>query len=171
MNPYQLLERLDNLDYGPERVSLAEEAVRQADLLADERAGYDARLALIESANMSGQEDKIFAPFAWCQRYAAEHPDEVSDYTLAWYHKWVLGAAHQLPQIPLTRIYELHASYAATARRLGAGSSSIPYLQMGLALHRGDAEGARRAFTLWQFAKGGDILSDCAACEAQSKAE
>lgn len=170
MNPYELLAQQDELDYGPERVALAEEAVRQADLLGDEEAGYDTRMVLIETVNLSGQAEKMFAPFAWCQDYATRHPDEVSDYTLAWYHKWLLGAAQQFPQIPLSRIYELHASYAQYARRLGAGASSIPYLDMSLALHMGDKARAQRSFTVWEFAKD-DRLSDCPACEANTRAE
>lgn len=169
-NVYELLEQIEDMDYGPERVALNEEAVRQADLLGDEQAGYDARMALIDSANMSGQSEKMFAPFAWCQNYAERHPDGVSDYTLAWYHKWLLGSALQFPQIPLSRMYELHESYARHARRLGAGAASIPYLQLSLAMHTGDHAGARRAFNVWQFARR-EMLSDCPACEANQVAE
>ncbi|MFC6593018.1 hypothetical protein ACFP81_14065 [Deinococcus lacus] len=169
-NPYELIAQQEEMDYGPERVALAEEAVRLADLSGDEEAGYDTRMALIDTVNMSGQSEKMFAPFAWCQDFAARHPDYASDYMLAWYHKWLLGAAHQLPQIPLRRIHELHASYAQYARRLGAGASSIPYLQMELAMHVGDHAAAARAYNVWQFAKG-DMLSDCPACEAQTGAE
>lgn len=168
--PYDLLEQLENMDYGPEHVAHAEEAVRQADLLGDEQAGYHTRMALIDSVNMSGQSEKMFPAFAWCQDYAARHPDDVNDYQLAWYHKWLLGSALQFPQIPLRRMHELHDSYARYARRLGAGGASIPYLQLDLAMHTGDREGARRAFNVWQFARR-EMLSDCPACEANQVAE
>lgn len=170
MNPYELLAQQEDMEYGPERVAICEEAVRLADLSGDDEASYDTRMALIETVNLSGQSEKMFAAFAWCQNFAAQNPDYVSDYTLAWYHKWLLGAAQQLPQIPLSRIHELHASYAQYARRLGEGASSIPYLQMNLAMHVGDTAAAQRSFTVWQFAKG-DRLSDCPACEAQTKLE
>lgn len=169
-NPYELLAQVDDLEYGPERVALAEDAVRQADLLGDEEAGYDTRMALIETVNMSGQAEKMFAAFAWCQDFALRNPDYVSDYALAWYHKWVLGAATQFPQIPLSRIRELHDSYARYAHKLGAGSGSIPYMGLNLALHLGDKAAAERAFTLWQWAKR-DLLSDCPACEANTLLE
>ncbi|OLV19715.1 hypothetical protein [Deinococcus marmoris] len=169
-DPYELLEQQEDMDYGPERVAAAEEAVRLADLSGDGEASYDARIALVEAATMSGQAEKMFPAFAWCQHYAAQHPDEVDDFTLAWDHKWVLSAAQQFPQFPLGRVHELHASYAQYARKLGAGASSIPYMQMQLAMHTGDHAAAQRAFTVWQFAKD-DLLSDCSACEAQTHAE
>lgn len=167
---HELLEQQEDMDYGPERVAVAEEAVRLADLSGDEEAGYEARMALIQTAVMSGQAEKMFPAFAWCQQYAERHPDEVDDYSLAWYHKWVLGSALQFPQIPLARLHELHASYARYARKLGAGASSIPYMQMKLAMHTGHRAEAQRAFTIWQMA-GHDALSDCSACEAQNHAE
>lgn len=170
MNPYELLAQQEEMEYGPERVAIAEEAVRLADLSGDNEASYDTRMALIESANMSGQAEKMFPAFAWCQQFATQNPDYADDYMLAWYHKWLLGAAQEFPQIPLSRIHELHTSYAQYARRLGAGASSIPYLQMLLAMHLGDQSAAQRAFTVWQFAKN-DMLSDCPACEAQTRVE
>ncbi|THF69318.1 hypothetical protein E7T06_12580 [Deinococcus sp. Arct2-2] len=169
-NPYDLLEQQEDMEYGPERVGVTEEAVRLADLSGDGQASYDARMALMETAAMSGQSEKLFPAFAWCQHYAAQHPDEVDDHTLAWHHKWVLSAAHQFPQFPLSRIHELHGSYAQYARKLGAGARSSAYLQMKLAMHMGDPAAAQPAFNVWQVAKE-DMLSDCSACEAQARAE
>lgn len=167
---YDLLAQIEDMDYGPEQVALAEEAVRQADLLGDEAAGFGARMSLIRAVNMAGQAEKMFPAFAWCQDHANRHPEEVDNYTLAWYHKWVLGAALQFPQIPLSRMHELHDSYARYARRLGAGARSIPYMQLSLDMHLGDRAAARRAFTVWQWAKD-DFLSDCPACEASTKVD
>lgn len=167
---YDLLMDLEEMDYGPERVALAEEAVRQADVHNDEEAGHSARMALVEAAVMSGQAEKSFAPFAWCVDFAERFPEAADGFMLAWSHKWVLNAALNFPQIPLSRIHELHQSYAKHARKLGGGSVSVPYMRLGVAMHTGDREGARRFFKAWEHAQN-DILSDCSACEAHTEAQ
>lgn len=169
---YEILEQLDGMEYGPERVALAQEAVRQADLLGDEEAGFETRREYITAATFSGQTEKAMVAFAWCQDYAARQPelDWRKQYSLTWMHKWMLNGALRFPQIPLSRIYELHDSYARAARHMDAGAASIPYLQMGLAMHLGDYAGAQRAFTVWQWAKK-DMLSDCPACEANRQVD
>ncbi|GHF48764.1 catechol 2,3-dioxygenase-like lactoylglutathione lyase family enzyme [Deinococcus metalli] len=170
---HDLLDRAQDLPYGPERLALTEEAVREADLAQDGAAGYAARKDLIEAATYAGQSEKMLVAFAWCRTYADTHPDEFGEWEqreLAWYHKWVLSAVHHFPQIPLPRVLELHADYARRVQALGVGAGTVPYFRMALALHRGDLADARVAFNLWQFARR-DSLSDCAACEAQAVAD
>ena len=168
-----LLEDAQELPHGPERLAMVEEAVRAADLAQDGPAGYEARKELIASADYAGQSEKMLVAFAWCRSYLDAHPEEFGDWEnrdLAWYHKWVLIATHHFPQIPLERIWELHADYARRMQVLGAGAATVPYFRMSLAMHRGDPEDARVAFNLWQFARR-DPMSDCAACEAQAIAD
>lgn len=167
-----LLEQAQELPHGPERLALVEEAVRAADLAHDGLAGYEARKELIYSADYAGQSEKMLVAFAWCRSYLDAHPEEFGAWeqrSLTWFHKWVLIATHHFPQIPLARIQELHADYARRVQALGAGSGTVPYFRMSLAMHRGDHEDARVAFNLWQFARR-DHLSDCPACEAQAVA-
>ena len=167
---HEAFDRLEDLDYGPERTALAEEAVRQADLSGDEYMSFEARSKLVESAHMAGQSEKALAAFAWCQDYATKRPelDYHQRYTLAWQYKWMLSAALNFPQIPLSRIQQLHQGYAELAHSMGDGSASIPYMQLELAMHLGDQTGAKRALNAWELADY-DALSDCPACEAQTR--
>lgn len=169
----ELLEQAQALPHGPERLALVEEAVRQADLVQDGLAGFEARKELIYSADYAAQSDKMLVAFAWCQAYLDEHLEELGWWEqrdLAWYHKWVLNALHHFPQIPLERVRALHDDYARRTRQMGVGAGTVPYFRLALALHRGDHDDARTAFNLWQFAKR-DGLSDCPACEAQTIAD
>lgn len=168
-----LLEQANALPYGLERLAIVEEAVRQADLNQDSEGAYEARKELIVSADYAGQSEKMLVAFAWCLAYLDEHPEELGWWearSLAWYHKWVLVAAHHFPQIPLSRVRELHDDYLRRTRALGVGAGSVPYFRLQLAMHRGDPDDARTAFSLWQFAAR-DMLSDCVACEAQTVAD
>ncbi len=173
MTVHTTLEEAQNLPHGPQRLALVEDAVRQADLSGDGAAAYEARKELIYSANYAGQSEKMLVAFAWCRAYLDEHEAELGaweQHGLAWYHKWVLIATHHFPQIPLERIQNLHRDYAERIRALGAGGGTVPYFELQLALHRGDVNGARTAFNIWQFARR-DHLSDCPACEAQTIAD
>src|SRR6476646_3073598 len=167
MDIHERLERAQELPHGPERLAMVEEAVRAADLAQDGRAGYEARKEIIYSADYAGQSEKMLVAFAWCRTYLDAHPDDFGPgehRSLAWYHKWVLIAGHHFPQIPLERLRELHADYARRVQALGYGAGTVPYFRLNLAMHRGDHEDARVAFTLWQFVRR-DALSDCPACE------
>ncbi|WP_309570158.1 hypothetical protein [Deinococcus sp.] len=168
-----LLERAQELPHGLERLALVDEAVRAADLAQDGMAGYETRKELIHSATYAGQSDCMLVAFAWCRTHLDLHPDDFPAWehrSLAWYHKWVLNAAHHFPQIPLERVRDLHADDARRLQILGYGGGTVPYFRLNLALHRGDYEDARVAFNVWQFA-GRDSLSDCEACEAQTIAD
>ena len=175
---YDLLERAEELPYGPERLALVEQAVRQADLSRNIVAGYDARKELITSALYAGHSEKMLVAFAWCrtyldQTYLDEHSPTATHWeerSLMWSHKWVLTSLYSFPQVPLARIEELYADYERRLRALGKGLRTIPYFRLHLAMHLGDTAGAQMAFNLWQFTKRDD-LSDCLACEAQTIAD
>lgn len=172
-DPQTLLRESYGLEYGPEKVALLLETVRQADLLNDEKMGYNIRKSLVEAATFSGQGDQALPAFAWCLNYLDNHLEELGSYeahSLAWRHKWMLNAAVDLPQIPWTRLEELHADFERRARALGVRGGTVASYQLSLAMHRGDVETAQAAFKAWRSA-GRDRLSDCSACESQQVAD
>ena len=61
-----ILEEADELDYGPERIAKAEEAVRLADDAKHDVAGFEARLGLIQAAVFGGWPEKGLVAFGWC---------------------------------------------------------------------------------------------------------
>lgn len=169
---HELLEQAQELPYGPERLALAEEAVRLADLAQDEAAGYEARKELIDTATFSGQGERMLVAFAWCRAYLDAHPELDEWYEQAgmlWKQKWVLNAMQDFPQIPLGRIHEVYQDYERRIKTFGMGAGTVPYFRMHLSMHRGDTADAAVAFNLWQFARR-DLLSDCEACESNSVA-
>lgn len=169
----ELLRQSYALEYGPEKVALLEEAVRQADLLQDEKMGYTARKALVETATFSGEGEKALPAFAWCLHYLDTHPTELSPYearSLAWRHKWMINTALALPQIPWARVQDLHADFARRAQALGGASATVAFYRLVLAMNKGDKAAAQQAFDEWN-AERRDPLSDCSACESQRRAD
>lgn len=63
---YELMDRAYDLPHSPEQVALLEEAVRLADSLYDERAGFEARMKLIDAAEWSGfDQQAVHSPRAF----------------------------------------------------------------------------------------------------------
>lgn len=172
-DPQNLLQQSYALEYGPEKVALLEEAVRQADLLQDEKMGYSARKSLVEAATFSGEGEKALPAFAWCLHYLDTHPTELSPYearSLAWRHKWMINTALELPQIPWARVQDLHADFARRAQALGGAAATVAFYRLVLAMNKGDEAAAQQAFDEWN-AERRDSLSDCSACESQRRAD
>jgi hypothetical protein len=95
----ELLESLEGLEY-PNRVAPAEEAVRMADRLGDEKLAWKARFALLTAAVFGGEPDKALVTFAWLEGKSSQDPERfpasravlglfLSETDLLWGYKWV----------------------------------------------------------------------------------
>ena len=169
----EALEYAESLNNGREKVSVLDDAVRQADVLGDEALQYQTRMELIDALYYVNGADQTLAHFAWVLSHYDAHREDfdwASAAELTWKYKWVLNAVQKFPQVPLSRVRELHADFAHRVREEDIGARTVPYFGMHLAEHLGDHSAARAQFSLWQYT-GRDVLSDCEACEAHSLVE
>jgi hypothetical protein len=167
------LDYAESLNNGRGKVAVLDDAVRQADLLGDGPLQYDARMELISALYYIDGAEQTLTHFAWVLKHFDGHREDFDWFgtvSLMWKYKWVLNAAQKFPQVPLSRVRELHADFARRVREEGMGARTVPYFGMQLAEHLGDHEAARAQFSLWQYT-GRDVLSDCEACEAHSLVE
>lgn len=63
---YEIEEEVYELDPGPEKITLLEEGIREADALNDLIMGYQFREDLVEAATFCGEYEKALVAFTWC---------------------------------------------------------------------------------------------------------
>jgi hypothetical protein len=152
------------------KLSLLEEAVRLADLMADVELGYDLRRALVRTATFCGREDVQMVAFAWCLAQYDRNPGRFDERGLLWQYKWVVGNATDFPDISRRQIEELlddiERRFQAAGHSLHAVHQHRRYNMVDMR-DRPAAEKAHAAF----LAARRDRLSDCAACVACNSGE
>src|SRR5262245_36195646 len=97
----RMISAAERMPYGDVRVTMHEEAVREADATGDIDLMFAARLSLQEGAVFSGQNALSLPAIAWClARYNTE-PDRfrAEQFTLLWGIKNILSNCHEYPQI------------------------------------------------------------------------
>ena len=97
-----LVDQAEELDEGPEKIALVEEAVREADLQRDPYLSFMVRMDLVRAAAFGDAREKAVVAFSWClaqfdaepQRYGGEQY-----FHLLWRYKWILGGMAYFPQM------------------------------------------------------------------------
>jgi len=165
-----LLHEGDLLPYGEERERLHKEAVQMADLHQDLEAGFRARQALIQSANLGGDPNLALVAFAWClgqhdadpDRFAADSGGHFTN--LLWMYKWVVERAAEHPSIGRAKITELLADMTRRYQAHGKSVRPVRKLELSGVLHMLDRDRIAPALAEWLRHKRDD-LSDCMACD------
>ncbi|HJK91728.1 MAG TPA: hypothetical protein RMH85_14565 [Polyangiaceae bacterium LLY-WYZ-15_(1-7)] len=177
-----LLEEARELDYGPERIAKAEEAVRQADQQKLEVKAYDARLALIEATVFGGYPEKGFVAFGWCAAKSDEDPERFQEsrallgmfltgIDLLWSYKWMTLQVPWYPQLSRAQIDETLDDMEARYRKHGLSLRPVYMQRTRAALEMGDdLETAHQWYRKWQWAPR-DLYADCEACEVSFQAQ
>ena len=178
----ELIAESRSLEHGPSRVALAEEAVRASDRLADDDAGYEARMALLEAAVFGGYPEKALASFAWLAALCDRRPDDFPESAtlgglfllrvdLLWAYKWVAQNTPDFVGITRTQIEdtldEMELRYKRNNMSLGPVWMNRAWCMLSLGDPPQLVEEARGK---WELATR-DAYADCEACEQNFRVE
>jgi len=160
----ELIWQGSQLEDGPAKVAMLEEAVRLADTHRDVELGFTARNELIRAANFSGEPEKSLVAFSWCLAQADRDPEKFAGHNLLWTYKWVSHSLGTFPQISKQQIAAMLADMARRYQQAGSTLRAVYMKQFQLAREMGDKAEARHFYRLWKKTPR-DWLSDCHACE------
>ena len=167
-DPFELLLRAARLDYGEEKTSLIDEAVRLADLAQDTLLGFQAREALIEAATFGGYPDKALVAFTWCLAQCDKDPKQFDERELLWQYKWVSARLPYFPQIPRAKIEEVHEDMRARYERCGLSLRPVHKIRWLAARRMGEREQALASYEAAERLPR-DHGADCDACERNDR--
>ncbi len=160
----ELMEQAAEMEHGPTQVAVLEEAVREADALADDEVSFEVRMDFIEAATFSGHPEKALVAFSWCLSKYDEDPELVDEFDLLWKYKWVVNSLTNFPQISKRQITSMQDDMEARYLKADFNLRPVNYLRWINSLHMGDLEQARHFFEKWKQLPR-DSMADCEACE------
>lgn len=166
----ELIDQAEELEYGPTKVALLEEAVREADTSTDLEAGFYARLELITAATFSGAKEKAMVAFSWCLGQVDANPEVFDEEDLMWQYKWVVEELVAYPQISRQQIGDMLEDMQRRYTRLGISLRPVHYLRWTNGMRMGDLDLAMAEAEKW-YAAPRDHFADCTACERNKHAE
>jgi hypothetical protein len=163
-DPEELLVRAEELERGPEQVTLIEEAIKLADLRQDEDLGFEARVALIEAGTFAGYPERVLVAFSWCLARCDKDAERYDERSLLWQYKWVALHLPNFPQVPRARIEGVFSDMEDRYRR--SGRNLRPVYKLRWVMHRDMGE-RDQALEAWRAGRRlqRDYGADCAACE------
>ncbi|MGW6692283.1 hypothetical protein ACWF62_00730 [Rhodococcus sp. NPDC054953] len=169
----ELISEIDCTPYGPAERELIERAITVADEAGEEETAYRVRMRLVQSSSMTGDTEALLAAFAWCVgRNAADparFPNEVDDYDLLWFHKWIADSLGSNPMFPQATIAESIERMETAYRQAGVGLSGVVQTRFSEAFLAGRFGEARRY--LDELARTPrDDYSHCDACVRSEEA-
>jgi len=167
----QLLRDAKQLEYGPTRTALCEEAVRLADTYGYLDKSFEARMELVNSSSLGGQPDLMLATFSWCLSTADKNPSRFGgfneQYHILWQYKWVLGSLPEFPHIPKSQIFEVLGDMRERYQKFGSTMHGYYTAERSVYEDLGDKKNL--VATQKKFNRTPrDFLSDCAACVQDS---
>ena len=117
----KLIEESFQLDDGDEQISVAEDAVREADLSGHLETQYRAREAFVRACVFGGETDRALVAFAWLLATFDQNPGRFSEWNILWKYKWIVGLTCEFPQISRAKIFEMLDDLEARSLRAGYG--------------------------------------------------
>jgi hypothetical protein len=157
------------LEPGPAKVAVLEEAVRLADAHADVPQGFRLREMLIDAATFGGSPEVALVAFAWClAAYDRDPAGGFNLFGLLWKYKWVLDAAVEYPTVGRGQIREMLADMERRYRAAGAGLHPVHQTAREVYRFMGDMPAAKAAHALVRQSPR-DALSNCRACEEHAQ--
>ena len=166
----ELVRKSRELGDTPEKVALLEEAVRIADSINDEEAGFNSRIQLIDAAEWSGLDERAVVAFSWCLAYWDRNNEDsiVSNYQLLWRYKWIICDIADNLRIDLGKLEEMLDDFERRYRENGSSIRTVHYMRWTNYQEIGLPELTEKYFELW-LQEPRDYLSDCHACELNKK--
>ncbi|MFN0195478.1 MAG: hypothetical protein ACKVT0_01930 [Planctomycetaceae bacterium] len=159
----ELMDAAYDLDYGPTRIALIEEAVRLADLSGDPEMSFGARTSLIDSCTMGGRPDLALVAFTWCLAEYDKQPEEFDSHDMLWKYKWILASLSEFPQLTRPQIDAAAQDMEERCRREGYTMHAVESMRWKLALDMGEHAEMTEAYQRMRKTRR-DLLSDCKAC-------
>jgi len=156
------------LEPGPAKVAVLEEAVRLADAHNDVDLGMRTRQELIQAATFGGRPDVSMVAFAWCLAQLDKDPDRFDSFDLLWKYKWVLDSAPGYPQISRRQITDMLADMERRYRAEGTGLHPVHQMARDVYWNMGDLAAAKTAHAK-VLRSVRNWLSDCPACEQHAQ--
>ena len=154
-----LLAEARQLDDGPGKIELLQEAVRRADHGRDPEAGVEARLQLMESALVCGSADVLLVAYTWCLAQAEHDPDRFNLYEVLWRYRWAIAYMPTFPEMSRDRIDAALADMTVRYKRADVSLRPVHLLRWKVALRMRDGRMASAARRAWRRARR-DWLSD-----------
>jgi hypothetical protein len=155
----EILDRAAELNDGPAKIELLQEAVRLADHYANIDAGFEARMRLQEAALVCGSADVLLVAYAWCLAQAEKDPDRFGLHQVLWRNRWAIVYLPTFPEIPRARILEAIVDMTGRYKRAGASLRPVHLLRWKVAMKLGDGMMAAEARRAWSRCRR-DWLSD-----------
>ncbi len=153
-----LVDRADELPFGPGQVALYEEAVALADSHSDEELAFELRREMLWPAYHGNRPDLLLVHFAWCLAYLDRHP-EAPPLDLLWQYRWVVDT---MPAFAGVTRGHIDAAWADMRDRYQAGGWSLRpvwLLRRRILCDMGDLAGAADAHRRYVRCRA-DALSD-----------
>jgi hypothetical protein len=162
-----LLQKCNELECGPRRIGLLEQAVQLADQHDETDAGFRARLALMRAAAFGGRPDLVLTAFTWCLATHDREPKRFAIGELLWNYKWAVENAVGLPHVSRQQIEAMLADMARRYEEAGSTLHAVYQKRRDVLAEMGDFDGATAA-ARQLAAAARDWLSDCRACVRDS---
>lgn len=178
----RLIADAEDVDHGPARIAIVEEAVRTADSIGDESLGYAARMAMLEAAVFGGYPEKALVAFGWlvalCDREPERFPQSravggflVYEVDLLWAYKWVVQNTPAFSQISRQQIESTLGEMRTRYQRHGFSTRPVWMSQIWVGMEVGESEEQIASyFSEWLRAER-DAYADCEACEQSFEVE
>lgn len=147
------------LDDGPTKVQLIEEAVRLADTHSDVEAAYKLRKELLGAALSAGDADKLIVAYSWCLAQSDQNPKKFNTTELLWEYRWVVSELPSFPEIKREQIESMYQDMVRRYEAAGASMRSVYLLRRVIAIDMGDRKAAVEANKKWKSAPR-DFYSD-----------
>ncbi len=152
------------MDDGEEHITVAENAVREADLSEDLNTQYEAREQFVRACVFGGETDRGLVAFAWLLAKFDQNPGRFSEFDILWKYKWIVGLLHEFPQIPRARIMEMLDDLARRSERAGYGLRAVYTHRYRIEKFWDNRVAAIENFIMMQDLPIDD-LANCSACE------
>jgi hypothetical protein len=161
---YRLISQAEAREHGDERVALAVEAVRIADVHQNEGMGWRARRALVRAGIHGGYPEQGLVAFAWCLERCDRDPRHFSERELLWAYKWMARAVLRFPSISRQRVDDLLSDMHTRYERNGISLQPVYKHRWVVALDMGRLDELRGWHEKWCLTAK-DHHADCPACE------
>ncbi|WP_029150302.1 hypothetical protein [Microbacterium indicum] len=173
----EAFEALQLQEFGPERLALAQRAVRLADEEQDDDLAYRARMHLTAAAHWVDDLETMLPSYGWC---VAKHDEDPQRFPidpgldggadLLFQGKWMAGSLSENSGFPLARVDAVVDDLERRFRAAGASMHGLVQVRRDLALEEGDIETAQ-ALTIERDVHPVDDYSHCNACVRASDVE
>lgn len=165
-----ILQRLNEVPPGRERIAVFEELIRMADSNKDVPMAYDVRRDYCRLCCEEGAPEKGIVAFSWCLAQFDKDPQLDDEHSLIWQYKVILELIPIFHTVSREQIVKLQEDMAKRLEHLGVSERTAHYYRSWNLMRMGDYDQAL-SFQETYMAMARDSMSDCKACEADRQVE